>query len=103
MSEPKELTVNDITMCAFCGGPLLQNNHGNFYRVTVAIAVPNPKALQERYHLAGLMGGSGALAEVFASTRAVAFEMPAETQNACFDCATSSRILAECAEHKEVV
>ena len=95
----KELTASDITMCAQCNGPLIGNSQaGNFYRVKVAIALPNVAALRARFHLAGLMGGSGALAETFAPTPFVATELPAETLNICFECATKALCLASYAE-----
>ena len=102
MKQAKELTAREITMCAQCDGPLVGNSQaGIFYRVKVAITVPNAGAVRERFHLAGLMGGSGALAETFASKPFVATELPAETLNICFECATKTLCLASYAEMAE--
>ncbi len=76
----KELKTDDITMCVACNGPLVNPEDGAivFYRVRIAAAVPNMKALQDRAGLQMLWHnapGSAALAEVFAPTQAVAQEM----------------------------
>ena len=62
----KEADLEVCGPCALCGEPLINPPHAgpSFYRVTVSHAVFDLGAISRRVGLAGVLGGSGALARV---------------------------------------
>ena len=88
MSE-QTMKPDELHPCSKCDGLLTGEEGRNilqFYVVDVATAVLDVQALRERHGLSMILGGSEALAEVFAPSASIATIVPGKRLLLCFDC-----------------
>jgi hypothetical protein len=88
LDDLAKMKPDELHPCSKCDG-LLTGKEGRdiqFYVVDVGTAVLDRQAIRDREGLAMILGGSAALAEVFAPTSTVATIVPGKRLLLCFDC-----------------
>ena len=95
MSELPGIEFGEIHPCDGCGGPLVGNTAsgltGNFYRVTIESALPDPNAMRTFVGLS-IQLGSEQLAGAFAPKYG-AQVFGKDTLLLCFTCATGGSVI----------
>lgn len=88
------IDFRQLRPCDHCKNPLTgkpghgETRHLDFYRVRVAQAIVNVRAVQSFAGLAMMFAGNEALADVFAPERHAAKLLPERDWLLCFDCFT---------------
>lgn len=88
------IRLHEVQPCAGCGRHPLDANALTFYRVTIRQAVMDPAAARSSYGLAMQLGGSMALADVFAphNGEVVLPRAMERTVDVCIDCLAGKTI-----------